>query len=514
MMQKLVGTLSVLLLLLSLQLSAQTKYWVYLDKKKVDSSRQYVSNTTIANREMLGLPLAQGSDAPVDQQYVDSLQRMGLTVVNRSKWLNAVAVYAAPSQLAMLEKRDFVKGLGPVKVNICQAGIDSGINSNSYRNYAMEQMHAGILAERQLDGKGVVIGLIDGNFYKADRNKGLTRVFEEKKIRGTRDFVDPGSPDFFNNSRRPGDMHGHFVLLHLAGFDPEKQIGFGPASGSTFYLARTEDPFRETRKEEDNWIAALEWLDSLGVRLVNSSLGYSTDFDDPKENHLPADMNGRTTPLSKAAQMAIKEKGMIIVSAAGTIDNENNWQVVSSPADAPDVITVGATDMYWEKPSWSATGPDFNTYLKPDVSCFSDKGNSFSAPVITGLVACLLQETPGLKAPQIKEILQRSAHLYPHGNNYMGQGVPDIGKLLQLSKAVNKNMSTAKVIRAGSNEVQVDAPDQEKGNTAVLFHKKDERMVLQQELITAADGKFTVKRGKDAARTTISIRDRVTEIIW
>lgn len=514
-MKKLVGGLSVLLLLvLSCSLSAQTKYWVYLDKKKVDSTRQYVSNAAIVNRQMLGLPLIQDSDAPVDQQYVDSLQSMGITVVNRSRWLNAVAVYAAPSQLAMIGTRNFVKGLGPVKTNIYQAAADSNITSSGYRNYAMEQMHAGILAEQQLDGKGVVIGLIDGNFYKADKNKGLTRVFEEKKIRGTRDFVDPGSPDFFNSSRRPGDMHGHFVLLHVAGFDPEKLIGFGPASGSTFYLARTEDPFRETRKEEDNWIAALEWLDSLGVRLVNSSLGYNTDFDDPKENHMPAEMNGKTTPLSKAAEMAIREKGMIIVSAAGTIDNKNNWQVVSAPADAPDVITVGATDMYWEKPSWSATGPDFNAYLKPDVSCFSDKGNSFSAPVITGLIACLLQQNPKLKASQVKEILQRSGHLYPYGNNYMGYGVPDIGRMLQLAKSHGKNAATAKPIKASGNEIQIDAPDQEKGNTAVLFHKKDEHIVLQQELITAADGKFTVKREKDAARTTISIRDKVTEIIW
>lgn len=514
-MEKFIGSLSVLLLVvLSYSLSAQTKYWVYLDKKKVDSSRQYVSNAAIANRQMLGLPLIQASDAPVDQQYIDSLQSMGIMVVNRSRWLNAVAVYAAPSQMAMIGKQDFVRGFGPVKTDIYQAAADSSINSSSYRNYAMEQMHAGMLAEQQLDGKGVVIGLIDGNFYRADRNKGLTRVFEEKKILGTRDFVDPGSQDFFNSSRRPGDMHGHFVLLHVAGFDPEKLIGFGPASGSTFYLARTEDPFKETRKEEDNWIAALEWLDSLGVRLVNSSLGYNTDFDDPKENHMPAEMNGRTTALSKAAEMAIKEKGMIIVSAAGTIDDKNNWQVVSAPADAPDVITVGATDMYWEKPSWSATGPDFNNYLKPDVSCFSDKGNSFSAPVITGLIACLLQQHPNLRASQIKEMLQRSGHLYPYGNNYLGYGVPDIGRVLQLSNSKGKNAGAAKQVRAHGNEVQLDAPDQEKGNTAVLFHKKDERIVLQQELITAADGKFTVKRGKDAARTTISIRDKVTEIIW
>ncbi len=50
--------------------------------------------------------------------------------------------------------------------------------------------------------------------------------------------------------------------------------------------------------EEFNWLAAAEYADSLGVDIINSSLGYTT-FNDSLENHNYSDMDGNTTIETK-----------------------------------------------------------------------------------------------------------------------------------------------------------------------------------------------------------------------
>jgi hypothetical protein len=76
-------------------------------------------------------------------------------------------------------------------------------------------------------------------------------------------------------------------------------------------------------------------------------------------------------------------------------------QYISAPGDVENVITVGATNFSLLNPeingklilkaSYSGSGPEFLPYTKPDVACFSDRGCSFSTPIITGLIACMLE---------------------------------------------------------------------------------------------------------------------------
>ena len=154
----------------------------------------------------------------------------------------------------------------------------------------------------------------------------LRHLFENKKVKNTKDFFSPPKVDFYGEKKSDGEIHGSLVTTAIAGFNSEKKQLFGLGLKSNFYFARTESSQREARIEEDNWIAAIEWLDSLGVRLANSSLGYAQGFTNPAESYKPEQMDGKTSLIAQGASMAVNEKGMILVVSAGN-EGENKFGV-------------------------------------------------------------------------------------------------------------------------------------------------------------------------------------------
>jgi subtilisin family serine protease len=330
-----------------------------------------------------------------------------------------------------------------------------------------------------------------------------------------RDFVDPSVTSLFN-PRRPGvDDHGMYVLQMLGGSNKKENIQYGMATGASFYLARTDDATMESRQEEDYWISALEWMDSLGVRLVNSSLGYSHYFDKAEENYKVTDMNGSTSLVAKAAQLAVDKKGMIIVSSIGNEGKDSTWQVLTTPSDAAGVISVGAADIdYWFKPSFSSIGPSFLSYLKPNIACPTADGTSFSAPFITGLIACMLERNPNLTNKQVKDIIEKSGHLYPYGNNFIGYGLPDANRVLKLLENPGVNFNRAEEILATGDSIvlYLDKYREKPGEILTFFFKKDKYTVNLQAI--SEDNRFVLRRRKNTPRVTIASRSKVLEVIW
>jgi hypothetical protein len=300
----------------------------------------------------------------------------------------------------------------------------------------------------------------------------------------------------------------------ICGFDTASSLQMGMAVNSKFYLARTENEAKEYRGEEDNWIMAMEWMDSLGVRLINTSLGYSINMDDPKDNYKKEEMNGKTARISKAAQIAYDEKGIFLVVSAGNEGSKtSSWKIISAPADAEGVLSVGATDVSWERIDYSSIGPDFLPYLKPNVSCFSLYGTSFSAPAVTGFVACMMERDSMLSNKELKAIIQKSGHLYPYGNNYLGYGVPQAGKAIKLidDKSHEFGNYTEKLVGGKKFRLKFD---EHISKEAILFHKKNKTIVLEQSSIPVKKGKIQVKRVPGATQTTVSVGVEVFEIIW
>ncbi|MBX2842489.1 MAG: S8 family serine peptidase [Flammeovirgaceae bacterium] len=499
--------------------NAQQKYWIeFTDKDQANYNyRENLSEKTIANRKLLNLPLVQFTDIPVKSEYIKKVQNNDIQIVNSSKWLNASTAYLNHEQIEWLKKQTFVKNVSPIKTMIVPLSMEveeSFIKNPKGVNYttAISQMEANLIMKAGFTGEGITVGVIDAGFYNADKNKFLKHLFNNKSILGSRDFVNPGEIDI-ENLKTYSDGHGTKVLMRIAGRKGNASY-FGMATDAQFYLARSEKGDSESREEEDYWISAMEWMDSLGVRIINTSLGYAVGFDDPSQNYKPEQMNGATAMISKAAQIASDEKGILLVVSAGNEGSDPNWRIVSAPADAKGALSVGATSNNGMKMGYSSIGPSSISYLKPNVSCYSMEGTSFSAPVITGFAACLMQAKPTVTNKELVEIIEKSCPLFPYGNNYIGYGVPKSSSALKLldGEELNPTIKRKMVNGKGFINLKTDDRDEKEG---VVFHKADQKLVNMQEVISGGKGKFKVSRpGDDIIQSTIIIGEETFEIFW
>lgn len=416
------------------------------------------------------------------------LEENQIHIYHFSSWLNIFSIEVNESQLNKIKtlKPDF-------KTQKVKVFTTQNHDTNSETNFdpSLESINGKAFFERGIFAKNIKIGVLDAGYTRADSNKTLKHLFINGQIKATKDFVNPSKTDFWAKDYK-GDSHGREVLKKIAGFDSSKNEFSGLATEALYYLGRTENADKELKIEEDNWIAGLEWLDSLGVKIVNTSLGYINLFDNEEDNYAPEQMDGKTAVCTMAAQIAINEKGMILISSAGN-EGASKWRIISSPADAPDVITVGATQKKVRaKISYSSIGPEFNSHLKPDIACYSPNGTSFAAPVITGLIACMMQIDSTLTAFEIKEILQKSAHLSHAPNNYIGSGIPNCRDVIMLLKAQplylqHELISTSK----NKHYIITDSTEQ-----VVLFHKKNKHHVFYQSIL----GLTKIKRRHEASR--------------
>ncbi|GAB2775081.1 S8 family serine peptidase [Rhabdobacter roseus] len=491
--------------------SAQTKYWIYL-KDKDSGAQPAISEVTIQNRLQQGLVAFDETDLPLKHEYLRGLAAQGAHPMLQSKWLNAVSAFLTAERAEALRRLDFVTDVVPMNSDFFiarQQPVERAMLAP-----VMAQVQSQAFLQSNFTAQGVTVGIIDAGFYGADSSNALRHIFASNRVLGIRDYVKPfqAGEMLYKVAESFSDVHGTEVMAAVAGLDPVDQIQYGMAMNAKFYLARTDYSLREWRGEEDNWIAAMEWMDSLGVRLINTSLGYAKGFSDPKENYEPAQMDGKTSAISRAAQMAADKKGIMLIVSAGNEGDDKSWRILSTPADAKGVLAVGATNQrLWNRISYSSIGPEFLPYIKPNVSCFSLYGTSLSAPVITGFAACLLQANPKLTNKELMEIIEKSAHLYPYGNNYVGYGVPMASRALALVKAPYLP-DNGKLVKASgkSVEIAVDTPEA----LVAIYRKKNKKDVIAQQTAKVQNGKVTLKRQAGEQYTTIDLKEYAVEVVW
>ena len=508
----------------TVSLSAQPKYWILLkDKDTTDYDyRKHLSQATIDKRQRLGLPLSQYTDIPLNPKYLQHIQREQIRPIARSRWLNAVSAKLTEYQRDWLSRQSYVTGIQEIKD---RKGGAQGMGRFSKTpgeqlsvDWAVRQTNPAPFFKQGLSGRNVRVGVIDAGFVGAHENNSLSQLFRDSLILDVRDFLEPFKKDHFGQASTHSDWHGALVLEKIAGKDSSKNKYHGLGTNASFVLARTEHGDREFRGEEDLWVNALEWMDSLGVRLVNTSLGYGMDFDNPEENYTPEQMNGSTAFISKAAQIAVEQKGVFIVAAAGNEGMNGDWKVVSAPADAQGVLAVGATNKVGLKASYSSFGPDFLPYLKPNVSCYSPNGTSFSAPIITGFVACLLEAYPNASNEELSKAIQQSAYLYPYGNRQVGYGVPQAQTALDLLQGQDseKEFKEMKAHRRKRIIFRNTKKRATPWSTAVLlFHKVGDHKVVKDKVRRTKRRRLRIRRPNNGAtRTTVLFPDNSGVEIW
>jgi subtilisin family serine protease len=200
-------------------------------------------------------------------------------------------------------------------------------------------------------------------------------------------------------------------------------------------------------------IRGIQWVlenrDTYNIRVMNLSLGgrpsvsYNNDL------------------LAAAVEMAWKA-GIVVVTAAG--NNGPGSGSISTPGHDPFIITVGSIDDKGtpdqrddDVPYFSARGPTLAGDHKPDILApgrkiislyalnsyldgalpgrqmfsslghpyFRLTGTSMAAPVVSGVVALLLQKNPDLTPDQVKYILTKTAPNFPGSRDTVGTGVVD-----------------------------------------------------------------------------------------
>lgn len=445
-----------LVVLLSFQVCsiAQNKVWVVFKDKSDTLQKQSLpalSTLSIEKKIKRNIPIDE-KDYPVSQQYISELENKGYKIIARSRWFNAVSIEIKDgTQIESLKRLDYVKEIIPVKKYYKEKGFDKNIDFSKFgtieplvntkcndglRNSfdygpslnQIEMLSGTYLHAQGFTGHGIIIAVLDAGFKDVDILNAFDSLRNDNRILGTRDFV------VGNDSVYEDNGHGTMVLSCMAAILPGQLVGTAPHA--SYWLLRTEDADAEYIQEEDFWVMGAEFADSVGADIINSSLGYTT-FDNPIDNHTYADLNGNTTIITKGADIAAS-KGILVINSAGN-SGSSSWLYIGAPADGDSVLAVGAVDANGQRATFSSVGPSADGRIKPNVMAQGQwtvvaslsggvqigNGTSFSAPVLTGLAACLWQTKPNANNMEIFKSIEKSAHQYNNPDSLMGYGIPN-----------------------------------------------------------------------------------------
>ncbi|MFZ2323319.1 MAG: S8 family serine peptidase [Ignavibacteriaceae bacterium] len=407
------------------------------------------------------------SDLPVNGDYINKLVSEGFVLKQKSKWFNAVSGYADEFQINQISSLQFVVKIDLVQLLYKDEKKDQTLNPNIVKKLSLQP--EGIYAldygqsydqlelsnipqvhELGFNGQGVTICVMDAGFNNLSHE-----VFQNMNIIAEWDFVNNDS-NVDNESDSGDGTHGTAVLSILGGFKEGELIG--TAYGANFILAKTENTDSETPAEEDNWIAALEWADSIGVDVTSTSLGY-LDYDPPYVSYTWEDMDGNTALITKAADLAVA-KGIVFVNSAGNEGDNANHNTLVAPADGDSVIAVGSVDYLGSRAFYSSVGPTLDGRIKPDVMAmgmgnyiatpYSSSsyvistigGTSYSCPIVAGVAAILLSANASLSPMQIRDIFRTTSSNSNNPNNLYGWGIINALAAVDavITKVDDKNM--------------------------------------------------------------------------
>lgn len=515
--------------------------WIYFNDKGDDLQKYYHNSESLVSKKSLqrrNKVLSKKNaidflDIPVNQNYLNEIISSGFRVKHKSKWFNAVSGYATKDHIQKISALPFVKKIDIVSKYLIEQPKDEANSDNlltkfSYQpegvhtyNYGSSYTQYSISSIPQVhdlgyNGQGVTICLMDAGFANLSHE-----VFQNMNIIAMYDFV-------AGSTTMGGHPHGTATLSLIGGFKEGQLVA--PAFGANFILARTENDPTETPVEEDNWIAAMEWADSIGVDVTSTSLGYLT-FDPPYNSYTWQDMDGNTAIITKGADIAAS-KGIVVLNSAGNSGYNPNHNTLGAPADGDSVITIGSVDASGNRAYYSSVGPTVDGRIKPDLMAMgmgtyialtssptaytisSIGGTSYACPIAAGVAALLLSVNPSLTPMEIRDILRQTASNSSNPDNLIGWGIVDA------LAAVNFVLTDVKEETVPDNyfmlsnypnpfnpytTVRFTLPEETKLKLALYDILGNEVMVLLDELVQPGTHELTLN-GKDLASSIYFLR--------
>lgn len=408
-------------------------------------ARELVSERAWQRRVRRGTLRLDAGDVPLHAATVDAIRARVTRLRATSRWLRTVSVEATPSELRALEQLPGISAIdllatpqrlhaAPQSVRVPEKSSPQ-LSAPPYGDAAAQLalMHVPELHDRGLTGLGVLVAHFDTGYARFTH-----QAFRALRVAAMRDFVDnDGDPTGAGGFLDGSGEHGSMTLSVVGGFRPGTLVG--SAFGASFALARTEMDFSEDPFEEDLWIAALEWADSLGADLVSSSLKFRENDDG--SGYTWEDMDGQTARVSQATRFA-ESRGILVLNGAGNDGQSPFHNTLVAPADAEYALAIGATNVGGGRASFSSCGPttDGPGRIKPDVMAPGDNvwamsvlndsayartsGTSFSTPLAAGVAALLLSVHDATPA-QLRTLLRSTASRAATPDNQWGWGVLD-----------------------------------------------------------------------------------------
>ncbi len=401
--------------------------------------------------------LADETDLPVYLPYLEELAMIGIRPRTVSKWLNAVAAAATAEQMAAAKRLSCITEIKPVGTyHRPLPQQSSALEKPLWLQQSHDLDYGPSITQNQLIqipemhrlgyyGQGVRIAVFDTGFRLNHE------VFDSLRLIAQYDFINRDDyTDLEPEDDPQQNRHGSMVLSLIAGYAPGRLIG--PAFRAEYLLAKTEDTGQEIRAEEDHWIAAAEWADSMGADIITSSLGYN-------DWYTYADMDGATAPITIAADLAVS-KGIVVCTSAGNEGN-SKWRHITAPADGKYVIAVGAVTSDGTLASFSSRGPTADGRIKPDVVAMGVglismavppdgirgtaytfiSGTSASCPMAAGAAALLLCAFPQLAPLTIRQALWLTATLHDQPNNDYGYGLLQAATALAYCESISSSIT-------------------------------------------------------------------------
>ncbi len=511
------------------------KYWVkFTDKNNspysIENPSEFLSQKAIDRRIVQEIPIIE-NDLPVNPDYIQQVEAIGVTLLNTSKWFNSITIYTTdPNAINTINNLPFVlsvekssptknltdeKFKKPFFANESYTGIPetgmlkSSTSGDSYDYGAafnqIDMLNGIALHDLGFDGAGMIIAVLDAGFLNTDDLEAFDYLWDNDKIKGYRDFVDPINPNIFDSH-----YHGSMVLSTMGANLPGQIVGTAPQAD--YWLLRSEDGESETLIEELNWVSAAEFADSLGADIINSSLGYTT-FDDPSQNHTYEDMDGNTTPITIGADIAAS-KGILVCNSAGN-SGGGSWQYIGAPADGDSVFSIGAVDGNGNYANFSSTGPTYDGRIKPNVvaqgagstvvepwggSVSSGNGTSFSSPITAGMVACLWQAHPTKRNTDIMTAVEQSGSLAGDPTDLLGYGIPDYMLAHDIVTDSGFDYQNENAIEVGPNpfveQINIKLKDRTSGTFNIRLMNINGQNVIESD-IDVTFGKLQIRGLKD-----------------
>ena len=408
------------------------KVWVYFDKK--DFKRIVdLDSASIERRLKHGIVGPTKHDYLINQSYIDRVKRLEVEIKNQSRWLNAVSVIADIDKINLIKKLPFVKKIEPVYQHTKKKSIQAiGDRNNQSRNIEygssydqVEQINCRIPHIAGYYGQGVRVLYLDTG-YELGHNAydSLNLIAQYDFINGDENTANETDQEITDNQ----DDHGTICLSVMAGYAPGNLIG--PAFKSEYLLAKTEIMAEEIQQEEDNYVAALEWGESLGADIACASLGYIDWYS-------YEDLDGNSAVTTIAVDIA-SNLGVLCINSAGN-EGDDPWYYIIAPADADSVISVGAVNRDGTIANFSSRGPTYDGRIKPEVCALgvsaycvrsntediyrTASGTSFSAPLAAGAAAVILSANPEWTNMQVREAIMMTASLSNSPDNIYGYGI-------------------------------------------------------------------------------------------